>query len=195
MTKEELRQFSEEIKGLFLEGKIKAPIHLSAGNEEPLINIFKEIRKQDWVLSTYRSHYHALLKGIDREWLTSEVLEGRSMHINNAEHKFITSSITGGCLPIALGLALAIKMQGEDSRVWCFVGDMASYMGVCDEVKRYAGNFNLPLVIVVEDNHFSVNTLTAEVWGISEKETPGGVIMYSYDRIYPHSGCGTRVKF
>ena len=64
ITKEFLVSFSNEIKEIYELGKIRAPIHLSGNNEDQLINIFKKIKKSDWVFSTWRSHYHALLHGI-----------------------------------------------------------------------------------------------------------------------------------
>ena len=75
-VKRDLMQFEEEIRQSFLAAKIRAPIHLSRGNEEPLIKIFKHVRRTDWVFSTHRNHYHALLHGIDKEWLRSEILAG-----------------------------------------------------------------------------------------------------------------------
>jgi len=71
ITKDFLISFSDEIKNVYEKGKIKAPIHLSGNNENQLINIFKKINKQDWVFSTWRSHYHALLHGIDPKWLSN----------------------------------------------------------------------------------------------------------------------------
>ena len=62
--KKDLIDFEKKIKSLYEKGKIKAPIHLSGGNEQQLINIFKKINRQDWVISNWRSHYHALLHGI-----------------------------------------------------------------------------------------------------------------------------------
>lgn len=67
MDREYLIEFEEEIKELFLNKKIGAPVHLAVGSEDPLTDIFKKIKKDDWVFSTHRSHYHALLKGIGRE--------------------------------------------------------------------------------------------------------------------------------
>lgn len=210
ITKEELIQFEEEIKELYLAGKIRAPIHLVGNNENQLIEIFKEIRPQDWCFSTYRSHLHALLKGIDREWLRQEILAGRSMHINNKEHNFFTSSIAGGCLPIALGVAMSIKMKHEDRKVWCFVGDMAARMGIFHEVTAYARNFNLPLNIVIEDNSWSVQSPTMKVWGLNAKRNPipegpihvfgrkwrgGKILYYRYERKFPHQGIGKWVSF
>lgn len=207
MNKEELIAFEEEIKDLFLEKKIRCPIHLSGGNEDVLIEIFKGINPQDWVLSTHRSHYHALLKRISPEWLKEEILSGRSMQIMNPEYRFFTSSIVAGILPIAVGIAMAIKMKKENRRVYCFIGDMAAETGAFHEAAKYAKNHNLPVFFVIEDNCFSTDTPTAEVWGIKNKKVTVGiiavidtwrqglVIYYRYSRTFPHVGCGKFVNF
>ena len=101
LTKEQLLKFEEVIKDLFLDKKILAPVHLTKGNEDQLIKIFKDIKKDDWVLSTHRSHYHALLKGVGKEWLKNEILEGRSISIHKKECKFFSSAIVAGVIPIA----------------------------------------------------------------------------------------------
>ena len=216
MTKEELIAFEDEIANLFLAGKIKAAVHLSRGNEEPLLEIFKEVKPEDWVFSTHRSHYHALLKGISPEWLKQEILEGRSSSIFNREPNFFSSAIVGGCLSIALGTAIAIKRKGEARHVWCFVGDMASHTGIFHECTKYAKNFNLPISFVIEDNSYSVNTPTREVWGIDDRPSsdeeiysmwgyplPTGrifqldsnILYYCYERGFPHAGTGVWLKF
>ena len=111
MKKKDLLKFEEKIKKIYESGKIKAPIHLSGNNEEPLIKIFKKIKKNDWVLSTWRNHYHALLKGIPEKWLEKEIVNGRSMGINNLKYKFYSSAIVGGIIPIALGIAKGMKLK------------------------------------------------------------------------------------
>ena len=203
----ELREFEKEIAALFLAKRIRAPIHLSDGNEAQLIEIFQSVEETDTILSTHRNHYTALLKGISPEWLKQEILEGRSMHIMNAEHRFLASSIVGGICPIAVGIAQGIKMQGEKRRVWCFVGDMAGQSGIFHESAKYAKNFNLPATFVVEDNHYSTNTPTAEAWGLipgKEVSAPrwvgrwqnGGILYYSYRRrSWGHVGVGQFVRF
>lgn len=201
MTKDELIAFEEEIKDLFLEKKIRCPIHLSGGNEDALIEIFRDVRPQDWVLSTHRSHYHALLKGISPGWLEDEIVAGRSMQIMNPERRFFSSSIVAGILPIATGIALAIKLKGENRRVYCFVGDMAAETGAFHEALKYSIGQQLPVTFVVEDNGYSTDTPTAEVWGISPREQkfeqwgPVKLIRYQYRRTFPHVGCGTFVHF
>ncbi len=73
-SKERLIAFEEDIKKSYEKGKIKAPIHLSGNNENEFIKIFKNIRKDDWVFSSWRNHCHALLKGLDPAWLKKEIL-------------------------------------------------------------------------------------------------------------------------
>jgi len=109
INQEFLKNFSLDIKNIYEKGKIKAPIHLSGNNEIQLIKIFNKISKKDWVFSTSRSHYHALLHGIDSKWLKNKIIQGKSMGIMNKEKKFFSSAIVGGILPIALGVALFIK--------------------------------------------------------------------------------------
>ena len=172
-----LIQFEEEIKDLFLEGKIHAPVHLSQGNEDDLIQIFSEIKAEDWVFSTHRSHYHALLKGIPREWLKREILAGHSITLNNRDYRFFSSAIVGGILPIAIGVSMA------GARCWVFVGDMAAETGIFHECLKYAHSHNLPVKFVVEDNGHSVQTPTKDVW------------KYSYQSQFPHQGVGEYVIF
>ena len=193
MNRENLIGFEEEIKQLFLDKKIRSPVHLSVGSEAPLIKIFKNVKRGDWVFSTHRSHYHALLKDINRTWLKKEILENRSIHIYNKEHKFFTSAIMAGILPIAVGVAMALKRKKSKNKVWAFVGDMTAEMGMFHECTKYAARHNLPIIFVVEDNRLSVNTPTQEVWG--ESNSKPKIIKYKYKRKYPHQGCGAWVVF
>lgn len=193
LTKEELIDFETEMCDIFCEGKINAPVHLSDGNEEQLIEIFKDIRRNDWVFSTWRSHYHALLHGISRDWLRQEILEGRSITVNNPEHKFYSSAIVAGIAPIALGTALSVKLNKEPDQVWLFVGDMTIRTGALYETISYASGHSLPLNIIVENNHISVQTPTAKVWG--EDNTTLNIQEYEFESTYPHVGAGKWVTF
>jgi len=175
--------FETEIVELYEAGKIHSPVHLSGGNEDELIYLFSHIKEEDWVFSTHRNHYHALLKGVDREWLKNEILKNKSMHINSPEHRFITSSIVGGVLPIALGVALGNRLKNGRSHVWVFVGDMASEMGIFHECNKYAKGEDLQITFVVEDNGIGCYTPTDRVW------------RYTYERTFPHHGTGTWVNF
>ena len=111
MLIKKLIDFELKIKKVYENGTIKAPIHLSGNNEKHLIEIFKKIKRTDWVFSTWRNHYHALLHGVDETWLYKEIISGRSMGIISKKNKFYSSAIVGGILPIALGVAMANKMK------------------------------------------------------------------------------------
>ncbi len=194
ITKNYLISFEKKIKKLYETKKIKAPIHLSGNNEDQLIRIFKKIKKNDWVFSTWRSHYHALLKGISPKWLESEIVAGRSMGIINKPNRFYSSAIVGGILPIALGVAISIKKKGYKNKVWVFIGDMTFETGVFHECYKYSKNHNLPIKFVVEDNNLSTNTPTDKVWKF-KSPVPKDVIYYKYKRIYPHHGTGSWILF
>jgi pyruvate dehydrogenase E1 component alpha subunit len=193
-NEEELIHFEKKIAEHWESGKIRGPIHLSDGNETPLIEIFKRIKKNDWVFSTWRSHYHALLKGIDPNWLEQEILEGRSITIVNKTEKFYSSAIVGGTIPIAMGVAMALKESQSKERVWCFIGDMAFETGGFMENYKYAKNFDLPITFVVEDNDLSTNTPTIETWK-TKSEVPNDVVWYKYNKTWPHYGTGKWVIF
>jgi len=195
MYKEDLIEFEEEIKELFLQGKIKSPVHLSVGAEEGLIEIFENIKSDDWVFSTHRSHYHALLKGIPKEWLKKEILENRSIHINNKQYKFFSSAIMAANLPVAVGVAMALKRKKSLNKVWVFCGDMTAEMGIFHECTKYAARHELPIAFIIEDNGLSVETPTDEVWGKCTWEPEPEIYRFKYKRKYPHQGCGKWVVF
>ena len=194
LTTTDLIAFENRIVEHWENAKIRGPVHLSNGNEEELIDIFQRIAREDWVFSTWRSHYHALLKGIDPDWLEDQILQGKSITICNADEKFYSSAIVGGTLPIALGVAQAIKLSGSDEKVWCFLGDMSFESGIFYEVHKYARNFDLPLYFVVEDNGVSTNTPTVDTWRV-KRDIPDDVIWYEYKSRYPHYGTGKWVVF
>lgn len=195
ITKEQLVKFEEKIKKKYSKGLIRAPVHLSGGNEEELIDIFKKVKEDDWVLSTWRSHYHSILKSQDFDWVEKEIVEGRSIHLNSKKHKIYTSAIVSGILPIAVGMALAIKRRGGHEHVWCFVGDMGASNGTFYEAYRYAEGHELPITFVVENNKVGVNTPTKEVWGNEIIFNDKYAINYDYERIYPHHGINEWITF
>ena len=194
IKKEDLISFEIRVKEAYENGLIRAPIHLSGNNEDSLIEIFKNVKKGDWVFSSWRNHYHALLHGFDEDELYNLILEGRSMSINSKKLNFYSSAIVGGTLPIALGTALALKMKESDRKVWCFIGDMTFETGTFHEVYKYSRNHDLPLEFVVEDNNMSTNTPTDETWKKKSK-APKDIYYYKYKRKFPHHGTGTWVLF
>ena len=194
MHKKDLINFEKRVQKVYEAGEIKAPVHLSGNNEDQLIEIFKKIDKDDWVFSSWRNHYHALLHGFDPEELFNLIKEGKSMGINSVKHKFYSSSIVGGSLPIALGVAQSIKLKKETSKVWCFIGDMTFETGIFHECYKYSRNFDLPLEFVIEDNNMSTNTPTDETW-CKKSEIPDDVYYYQYERNFPHHGTGKWILF
>ena len=193
MTKEELIAFEQEIADAFGRGEIRGPTHLVGGNETTLIHLFKDIKKTDWVFSTYRSHYHALLHGVPVDKVRAEIMAGRSMNMFFPEHRFFTSAIVAGCLPIAVGVAYAMKRNGEEGKVWCFIGDMAATTGIFSESYKFIQANRLPIIVQIEDNGLSCNSPTNAAWGPYDdcNDADG----YIYDRTYPHVGIDKWVQF
>lgn len=208
VTKQELIDFEKNIGDIFNEGKIKAPIHLYSGNEDAIIEVFKDIDiKNDWVCCTWRNHYQGLLKGIPKDILKQNILNGRSMVATIPEYKFICSSIVGGIPPIATGIAFSIKLQNKNNKVWCWVGDMSAETGSFHEAYKFALNYDLPITFIIEDNKKSVCTPTETVWKrdlpyFIEKKYNKEILKqkklyyYQYNNVkYPHAGAGVRVQF
>lgn len=199
MTKEELIEFEEEIAAEFDSARIRAPVHLYSGNEEEMIGIFQSIQAADWVLCSWRSHYQCLLKGVPRDLVKKEIMAGRSISLCFPEHRIFSSAIVGGVLPIATGIAMAIRREGGTERVHCFLGEMTAETGLAHSCIKYSRNHKLPIRFIVEDNGRSVCTDTRETWGMDilthEKSTDPFVHYYRYETKYPHAGAGVRVQF
>ena len=199
MNKQKLIKFEDEIAQLFNAGKIHAPVHLYHGNEDKIINIFKKIKKEDWVFCSWRSHYQCLLKGVPEKQIKDEILACRSISLCFPKYKIYSSAMVGGSIPIAVGTALSIKRNKSKNRVYCFMGEMTSETGIAHECIKYSRNFKLPIHFVIEDNKKSVCTDTRKAWnqkklsyeGLSDKF----VTYYHYKLKYPHAGAGKRVQF
>ena len=200
MNKKDLISFEEEIATLFNQGKIRAPVHLYKGNEEKNIDVYKNIKENDWVFCSWRSHYQCLLKGVPPKEIKEEILAGRSISLCFPKYKIFSSAMVGGALPIAVGTAMSIKYKNEkNSRVFCFMGDMTAETGIAHECIKYSRNFKLPIHFIVEDNEKSVCTNTREVWNQKkltfEEKNDEYITYYKYKNPYPHAGAGIRVQF
>jgi pyruvate dehydrogenase E1 component alpha subunit len=200
MTPADLIAFEEDIAAEFNAAKIRAPVHLYYGNEADIIRVFAQVRPQDWVLCSWRSHYQCLLKGVPPAQVKAEIMAGRSISLCFPEHRIVSSAIVGGVVPIAVGVALGVKRRGEDARVWCFMGEMTAETGIAHESVKYARQHALPVTWVIEDNGKSVCTDTKAAWRTDrhwwEKEAGAtDVISYRYESKYPHAGAGVRVQF
>ena len=194
-----LRSFEERVAQAFNDGKIRAPVHLYSGNEEVMIKMFQDISSRDWVLCSWRSHYQALLKGVPAEEVFSEIIAGRSISLCFPNYRMFSSAIVGGILPIATGIALAIKRERRVERVHCFLGDMTAESGIAHECIKYSTNHDLPIRFIIEDNGQSVCTETFPTWGMLassfENCSNSKIVYYQYENTYPHAGAGVRVQF
>jgi TPP-dependent pyruvate/acetoin dehydrogenase alpha subunit len=193
----DLIDFELRVANAFNSAKIKAPIHLHGGNEQQLIDIFKDIRGRDWVFSSWSSHYHCLLKGVPLETLFQDILDGKSINLVYPEYNIYTSAIVGGIVPIALGAALASKRLLLDQHVYLFMGEMTSETGAAHEAHKYAVMHHLPITFIIEDNGKSVCTDTYSAWGLQRLTLQGQpkVLAYTYKLPWPHAGAGVRVQF
>ena len=199
MKKENLIKFEEEIAELFNGGKIRAPIHLYHGNEKEIIKIFKNIKSNDWVFCSWRSHYQCLLKGVPEQEIKNEIISGKSISLCFPKYNIYSSAMVGGSLPIAVGTALSLKRKKLKNKVFCFMGEMTSETGIAHECVKYSRNFKLPIHFIVEDNEKSVCTDTRKAWNQKKLSYEGSndkyVTYYHYKLKYPHAGAGKRVQF
>lgn len=198
-TVESLIAFEDRVAALFNDARIRAPVHLYSGNEAQMIALFRDVRPQDWVFCSWRSHYQCLLKGVPEEQVMAEIMAGRSISLCFPEHRIYSSAIVGGVLPIAVGAAMAVRARGEDATVHCFMGEMTAETGIAHESIKYARNHRLPMRFIVEDNGKSVCTDTREAWNQPVLSFEGRhdalVTYYRYETRYPHAGAGQRVQF
>jgi len=197
MLAKDLIDFEKEIAQIFNKAKIKAPIHLHGNNEDQLLKIFERINSDDWIFSSWRSHYHCLLKGVPPDQLKKDIIDGKSMTLLYPEYNIYTSAIVGGVIPIALGTAISLKKEKKKEMVYLFIGEMTSETGAAHEAHKYAVSHDLPLKFIIEINHKSVCTDTLKTWNMSKYSLVGkkNVIHYEYDLPWPHAGSGVRVQF
>ncbi len=191
-TVKALADFEDEIERIFATGAIKAPVHLAGGNEAQLIEIFKGIKRDDWILCSWRSHLHCLLRGVHPQEVKDAIIAGHSIALCFPSFRILSSALVGGICPIAVGLAWAIKKRGGREKVHAFIGDMTAMTGIYHECFHYCAGHDLPVHWVIEDNGKSVMTDTKEAWGHSFLYE---VDRYEYKMSKPHVGIGKFVSF
>lgn len=161
-----IRLVEETIAERYLEWKMRCPIHLSIGQEAVAEGVCSVLRKDDFVLSTHRSHAHYLAKGGDLNKMIAEIYgkaagcssgRGGSMHLIDKSVGFMGStSIVGGTIPLAVGLGLSIKLHKTDQISCVFFGDACAEEGVFFESINFAVLRKLPVLFVCENNLYSV---------------------------------------
>jgi pyruvate dehydrogenase E1 component alpha subunit len=170
-----IRRFEEEGERLSLRGKVPAGVHPASGQEAVAVGTMRSLRPEDVVCGTHRSHHLALARGLDPALLMAELYgrapgllggRGGSMHLADFEQGFWGSNgIVGAGVGIAMGAALGMRMRGDACVAVGFVGDGGVNIGRVWEAANLASVWALPLVVVVENNLYAVETTSADVTG------------------------------
>jgi pyruvate dehydrogenase E1 component alpha subunit len=163
-----IRRFEEKAAELYTATKIRGFLHLYIGEEAVAVGVMQALEPDDAVVATYREHGHALVRGISARAIMAEMYgkqegcsrgRGGSMHLFDAKTRFYGgNAIVGGCLPLAVGLALADKMLGKPRVTCCFFGDGAVAEGEFHECMNLAGLWRLPVLFVCENNLYAMGT-------------------------------------
>ncbi len=163
-----IRRFEEKCAELYSAGKIRGFLHLYIGEEAVAAGAMQALQPDDAVVATYREHGHALARGIAMDRLMAEMYgkqegcsrgRGGSMHVFDAHTRFYGgNAIVGGGLPIAVGLALADKMQRRSRVTACFFGDGAVAEGEFHESLNLAALWKLPVLFMCENNLYAMGT-------------------------------------
>lgn len=189
----DLQNFEEHISHLWEAGDLPYLLHLSGGNESWLVELFGSMKEGDWIFSTHRSHFHALLAGIAPRRLEKLIKDGDSMFVFDNSRNFLSSSVLAGTCCIAAGVAWALKEEHSANKVWCFLGDGAEEEGHFYEAVMMVQGHNLPCSFIIEDNNRSVDTTIDERMPTKFRlQWPSCVIRNKYAPIYPHAGNGTK---
>jgi pyruvate dehydrogenase E1 component alpha subunit len=163
-----IRRFEERAGEMYARAKVGGFLHLSIGEEATIVGAARALREQDYLISTYRSHGHALVRGTPPENVMAELFgrvdgcshgRGGSMHMFDLARRFMGGyGIVGGNLPIAAGIALASVRKGTDEVTLCTFGDGASNQGTFGETLNLAALWKLPVVFMVTNNQFGMGT-------------------------------------
>ncbi len=163
-----IRRFEERVAELFTAGRLHGAVHLYIGEEAVATGACAALRPDDYITSTHRGHGHCIAKGGRLEKMMAEIFgrvsgyckgKGGSMHIADLDMGILgANGIVGGGQPIAVGAALANKLQGSDRVTVCFFGDGASNTGSFHESLNLASVLKLPVVFICENNQFAVST-------------------------------------
>jgi pyruvate dehydrogenase E1 component alpha subunit len=163
-----IRRFEEKAAELYSAGKIRGFLHLYIGEEAIAVGALEPLAPDDAVVATYREHGHALARGIPAGAIMAEMYgkangcsrgHGGSMHIFDVGRRFYGGyAIVGGGIPIAVGLALADKLQNRARVTACFFGDGAVAEGEFHESLNLAALWKLPVVFLCENNRYAMGT-------------------------------------
>ena len=163
-----IRRLEEKCAELYSAMKIRGFLHLYDGEEAVAVGVLEALTQDDAIVATYREHSHALVRGVSAGAILAEMYgkqegcslgRGGSMHLFDAGTRFYGgNAIVGGGLPVAVGLALADKMQRKSRVTCCFFGEGAVAEGEFHESLNLAALWQLPVLFVCENNLYAMGT-------------------------------------
>ncbi|HYB30619.1 MAG TPA: pyruvate dehydrogenase (acetyl-transferring) E1 component subunit alpha [Solirubrobacteraceae bacterium] len=163
-----VRRFEEKCVELYSATKIRGFMHLYIGEEAVAVGAMQALTPEDAIVATYREHGHALVRGVSPGSIMAEMYgkvegcargRGGSMHLFDAATRFYGgNAIVGGGLPLAVGLALADKLQARRRVTACFFGDGAVAEGEFHECMNLAAVWRLPVLFLCENNRYAMGT-------------------------------------
>jgi pyruvate dehydrogenase E1 component alpha subunit len=178
-----IRRFEERAGEMYARAKIGGFLHLSIGEEATIVGSARALREDDYLISTYRSHGHALVRGTPPEKVMAELFgrvdglchgRGGSMHMFDIDRRFMGGyGIVGGNLPIAAGIGLASDYRGLDEVTLCTFGDGASNQGTFGETLNLAALWRLPVVFMVTNNQFGMGTSLSRHSAVTDLQRKG----------------------
>jgi len=168
-----IRNFEHRGIKLYRDGMIRGYFHPYLGEEAIAVGVCEALRENDYILSTHRGHGHCIAKGASIDRMVAELLGketgyckglGGSMHIADlSKGNLGANGVVGANIPMAVGVALGIKIRKEDRVVVVFSSDGATCNGTFGESLSLAVMWDLPLIIVIENNQYAVSTPIEEV--------------------------------
>jgi pyruvate dehydrogenase E1 component alpha subunit len=178
-----IRRFEERAGEMYARAKVGGFLHLSIGEEATIVGSARALRESDYLISTYRSHGHALVRGTPPERVMAELFgrvdgcsggRGGSMHMFDLARRFMGGyGIVGGNLPIAAGIALASDYRDADEVTLCTFGDGACNQGTFGETLNLAALWRLPVVFMVTNNQFGMGTALRRHSAVTDLQRKG----------------------
>ena len=174
-----IREFERECERQYTRGNIKGFLHVYSGEEAIAVGAIACLGPEDYIVTHYRDHGHALARGMDTNGIMAELFgkatgvskgKGGSMHLFDSSKNFMGGyAIVGGQLPVAAGLALASQYNGERRVAMCFMGDGALNEGEFHETMNLAAVWNLPMVFFCENNLYGMGAPSAETLAVHQQ--------------------------
>lgn len=173
-----IRRFEEKSAEAYTLGKIGGFCHLYIGQEAVAVGALSALRKDDYVMTSYRDHGHAIVMGTSPDEVMAELYgkasgcsagKGGSMHLFDADAHFLGGhAIVGGQIPLATGVAFASKYRGTDQVTLCFFGEAAVNQGVFHESLNMAQLWKLPCIYICENNQYGMGTAIKRAMSLHE---------------------------